>query len=391
MAVLIPLQEATPGVAGGKAGALGSLVRGGFSVPPGFAIPLSAYRSCSEHLDLPGVAASRGADEARRLVEAQPLSNGLLDQIADALRVLGDRAVAVRSSAGAEDTDGASAAGQYESELGVQGVDAVADAVRRCWGSLWSPRAVAYRRARGMPNDAMGVVIQHQVDAEVAGVMFTAPSVASATTIEAFWGLGDGVVQGRVTPDAYVVSSDGSVRRSVGDKSIRVSLDDPAVHRLWKLGQRVTALFREPQDVEWAMERGQIWLVQSRPITASLPDGRRPPHVPDTTQLGGTPASAGTATGRVRVVRRPEDFEKVTSGDILVCETTDPAWTPLFDLAAGVLTQTGGLLCHAAIVARERGIPAVVGIAGLLDDLADGAVVTVDGRTGTVALTPPSP
>lgn len=357
--MLIPLNEATPEVAGGKAGALGALVRGGFAVPPGFASPRPAYRAHSEYLDLPGVAARHGVDQARHLVEARPLSDELLDQIDDALRELGDRPVAVRSSGAAEDSGGASAAGQYGANSEFRGSTRSRIPCGVAGARFGHPERSRTEEPAASRNDDMGVVIQRQVDAEVAGVMVTAPSAASATTIEASWGLGETVVQGRVTPDSYVASSDDSVRRSVGDKVIRVDRED---------GRLV-----------------------SRPITARLRDGRRAPHVPGSPLFDGTPASAGTATGSARVVRGPEDFDRVMSGDILVCETTDPGWTPLLDLAAGVLTQTGGLLCHAAIVARERSIPAVVGIDGLLDALTDGAVVTVDGRSGTVALTPSSP
>ncbi|MBO3089973.1 PEP/pyruvate-binding domain-containing protein [Cellulomonas dongxiuzhuiae] len=393
--MLVALADAEPSTCGGKAGTLGRLVRAGLPVPDGWVVPFAAGRAA----------------------RPDALPPGLRDELARALRALGDPPVAVRSSAGDEDGTHASAAGQYATVLAVQGLDAVADAVRACWASLGSRRAVAYRAATASaPDDdpVMAVLVQRLVDAQVSGVMFTPDAPGGATVLEAAWGLGAGVVAGTVTPDAYRVAADGAVTCAVADKRTRVdrsaarvttsdvptpdrtrrTLDDDAVHALAALGRRVADLLGGAQDVEWAVADGTAWVLQARPVTAALPAPPGPdvttwahssptaPGLP--TPLVGTPGSRGTATGPARIVRGPADFPRVRPGDVLVCPWTDPAWTPLLRMAAGVVTETGGVLSHAAIVARERGVPAVLGVAGATTTLTDGDTLTIDGAAGTV-------
>lgn len=399
--MLIPLAEATSATSGGKAAVLGRLARAGLPVPSGFVVPLATYRAATAGFDLATVVATQGPDTARRLVESLPARPSLLDALDKALARLGDPPVAVRSSVTTEDTAEDSAAGQHDTFLGVHGAPAVADRLRACWASLWSERAVAYRSTRGTtaaPEAA--VLVQRHVDADVAGVLFTDP--AGTVVVEASWGLGESVVQGLVTPDSWTVA-DGVVTRSTGSKATRVDLrgehvvtrevsdvdrrrpclDDATVRRLAALGGEVSALLGGPQDVEWAVEDGEIWLLQARPVTAGLP-ARPAPGTPPGTQLTGTPGSGGTATGPARIVRGPGDFGTVQPGDVLVCRYTDPAWTPLFGVVAAVVTETGGVLSHAAIVAREHGIPAVLAVPGALTTLHDGLTVVVDGTAGTV-------
>ncbi|PZF80292.1 PEP/pyruvate-binding domain-containing protein [Jiangella anatolica] len=283
--------------------------------------------------------------------------------------------VAVRSSAADEDTAHASAAGQYETVLGVRGAAAVTKAVRTCWASAHSDRAVAYRD--GAAAAPMAVIVQRLVEADVSGVLFTGDDVV----IEASWGLGAGVVGGTVTPDAYRVGADGVVTRAATHQRGRPVLDDGTANALARLGRRVEALLGGPQDVEWAIAGGELWLLQARPVTVAPP-----PPAPAATvaALTGTPASRGVATGPARVIDGPDGFGRVRAGDMLVCRFTDPAWTPLLRVAAGVVTETGGALSHAAIVARERRIPAVVGVDGATTRIRDGATITVDGAAGTV-------
>src|SRR5690606_19819561 len=161
---------------------------------------------------------------------------------------------------------------------------------------------------------------------------------------------------------------------------------DATAVRLAGLGRQVAAVFGGAQDIEWAIADRQMWLLQSRPVTAVPPP---PPSggafsTVSAAAMAGTPGSQGIATGTARIVRGPRDFGRVRPGDILVCPYTDPAWTPLLRIAAGVVTETGGVLAHAAIVAREYGIPAVLGVRGAMDGLRDGALITVDGNAGTV-------
>lgn len=375
----VPLHDAVGLTCGGKAGALGALLRAGLPAPDGCVLPFAAYG---------------GADGV--------IPTDLHDALARWLDALGNPPVAVRSSADDEDTARASAAGQYESVLGVQGVDAVVDAVRACWASLHSARASAYRGATAT-SPRMAVLVQRHLDADVAGVMFTADGPAGTTEIEASWGLGPSVVGGTVTPDAFRVAADGTVTRTIADKTTRLdrrgtqlvssdvsardrrrpTLDDTTVARLAGLGRRVATVLGGGQDVEWALVGGDLWVLQARPTTADLPE-RPPGHACTADVLVGTPGSNGAATGTARVVRGPGDFAAVRPGDILVCPWTDPSWTPLLRLAAGVVTETGGVLSHAAIVARERRIPAVLGIAHATTTLQDAETLTIDGTAGTV-------
>ncbi|MEV0396313.1 PEP/pyruvate-binding domain-containing protein [Polymorphospora rubra] len=399
--MLVPIADATADTCGGKAGTLGVLVRAGLPVPPGVVVPLAAYRAATRDLDLARLAATRGSAAARRAVTAAPPPPELPGQLASTLAALGDPPVAVRSSATSEDTAEASAAGQHDSLLGVRGAPAVTDAVRACWASLWSERATVYRRGSGTGTPEMAVIVQRLLDARASGVMFTpAQADAGATVIEASWGLGASVVEGRVTPDTYRVGACDTVTRSVADKRTRLdrygdrivaravaagdrnlpALDDATAVRLARLGRDVATLFGRAQDIEWALVDDRIWLLQARPVTAAPPVASGPAAA--TAPLTGTPGSRGTATGPARIVRGPDDFGRVRPGDILVCRFTDPAWTPLLRIVAGVVTETGGALSHAAIVAREQGIPAVLGMPGAMDRLPDGLPVTVDGSTG---------
>jgi pyruvate,water dikinase len=410
--VLIDLVDATRATSGGKAEQLAALLRAGLAVPPGFVVPMSAYEQALAGVDVVG-AARVGAHHARRVVEQVVLAPALVEEIAAAVDRIGpqpgDSYVAVRSSASTEDGIEATAAGQHDTFLGVRGADQVVEAVRRCWASLWSERAVAYRRhgsdgSLAVPP-ATAVLVQRLVEADVAGVLFT----GAATRIEASWGLGESVVGGRVTPDAWVVTDGVIVDRAVGAKTSRTDLvgtnvqtrpvppsdrnrpclPDQDVRELARVGRLIERVHGGRQDVEWAIADGQVWILQARPITADLPEAAAAPTpaCPGRVNLTGTPASPGRATGPVRLVRGPSDFARLRTGDILVCRTTDPAWTALFGVAAAVVTETGGLLSHAAIVAREYGLPAVVAVTGATTVLRDGAMVAVDGSSGRVVRT----
>jgi pyruvate, water dikinase len=405
--VIVPLIEAVADTCGGKAGTLGALLRAGLPVPDGFVVSFAAYLSAVRDLDL-GRFAGEPDDlgAARREIEVRPVHPTVIGALERALDELGDPPVAVRSSAADEDTHQASAAGQHDSFLAVHGLGQVADAVRACWASLFSPRAIDYRGA-GRPSDdlVMAVIVQRHLDAEVSGIMFTPADPDDATRIEASWGLGPSVAGGTVTPDAYGVAGDGAVTRTVANKRTRLdrrgtqlvirdvptrardqpTIDDATATRLAKLGGEIAAVLGGPQDIEWAIADGRTWVLQARPVTAAPPPSA-PSRVSGTpaAALTGTPGSRGTVTGTARIVRGPGDFARVRPGDILVCPFTDPAWTPLLRIAAGVITETGGVLSHAAIVAREHAIPAVLGIPNATGRLHDGTIVTIDGTTGTV-------
>jgi rifampicin phosphotransferase len=255
--------------AGGKGANLGELRRAGFPVPDGFVITTAAYALAAEAAAVTGESPAT----ARVRLVASTVPVGIADAVREAYRALGEPAVAVRSSATAEDLPDASFAGQQDTILGVVGEDAVLDAVRKCWASLWNDRAVAYRQTHDVPANGLrlAVVIQQMVDAESAGVLFTADPITGRrrrAAIEAVRGLGERLVSGAVNPDHFIVDTrSGTVLERRGDILSDVQLRDLAA-----LGARIEEHFRRPQDIEWAIDKaGKIWIVQSRDITTLYP------------------------------------------------------------------------------------------------------------------------
>ncbi|WJY99329.1 Phosphoenolpyruvate synthase [Corynebacterium hansenii] len=391
---MIPLRDAETATSGAKAANLGLLLRAGLPVPEGFVIPVG---------DEPSVRTS--ASERARLRRAMEF----------VLRELGGGPVAVRSSGVEEDTSAASAAGQYETFLAVEGVDDVLDAIEQCHRSALAPRVAQYRARielgeaeseRLLQPQRLAVLVQKHVDAEVSGVLFTPSAERQSARIEATWGLGTSLVGGSVTPDSFEVPEDGDVTCVIGSKAQRadrcrarggivissvpefkrsaVALDGKMIGLIVELGGKSSELLGAPQDIEWAIAEGKPWLLQSRPITADLPGHSASISSAAETWVAGMPAARGSATGVARVVRGPDEFGRVRPGDIIICPWTDPSWTPLFAIAGGVVTETGGALCHAAIVAREYGIPAVTGLPDATRLIPDGVRVTLDGTAGTL-------
>jgi pyruvate,water dikinase len=403
--MFVPLVDATPGTCGSKAAALGAMLRAGLPVPDGFVVPVAVYRAevgdLAQH-----ILVHDGPETAREAVVHHPLPCAVLAALDRALRQFAGTPVAVRSSAADEDTIQASAAGQYDSVLAVCGTRQVGDALRACWASLHSSRAIAYpTRPSRSDKVAMAVIIQRHIDADVSGVMFTPADEDGVTVLESAWGLGPSIVAGTVTPDTYRVHANGTVTRTIADKRTRLdrggtrlrtrdvpagsrrrpTLDEATATELAALGTQAATVLGGPQDIEWAVADHRIWLLQARPITATPPPRATLSGAsPSSGTLAGTPSGHGTATGTARTVRGAGDFTRVRPGDILICPFTDPAWTPLLHIAAGVVTETGGTLSHAAIVARERGIPAVLAVPGALDSIPDGTTITIDGTTGAV-------
>jgi pyruvate, water dikinase len=417
--------------AGGKGANLGELTRAGFAVPPGFVVGAPAYaafvadgglrariaeRLAEVDVDDSG-ALQRAADDVRALVAAEPISGAIEAAIREAYAELADAqpdaAVAVRSSATAEDTEAASFAGMNETFLNVRGADAVVEAVRRCWSSLFGARTVFYRAKRGFGQADMdiAVIVQRQLDVDRAGVMFTIdPSTGASDhlVIEGAFGLGEAVVSGRVSPDRYVVDkatlairareihpktstveardAGGTVVREVGaDEALRPTLNDDEARALAELGIRVEGHYGSPQDTEWAIDRdGKTWMLQSRPVTAV---GQAEPETAEaqgTVLLRGLGAAPGLASGPVSVLASLAEAGKFSDGAVLVTRMTAPDWVPLMRRAAAIATDSGGMTCHAAIVSRELGIPCVVGTQDATKSLRDDEVVTVDATRGLV-------
>jgi len=432
------LSRADVDYAGGKGANLGELTAAGLPVPPGFVVGAPAYAAfCDDGglrqrieerlsgLDVEDTARlDAAATDVREMVEAEPIPEWLEAAIADAYREQAgndpEAPVAVRSSATAEDTESASFAGMNETFLNVRGPESVVDAVRRCWSSLFGARTVYYRAKRGFGQADMdiAVVVQRQILATRAGVMFTIDPASGAEDrliIEGSFGLGESVVSGSVSPDRYVVDKDslailarevrskelviepqtdgGTVTRELsGDEAHRPVLDDDEVREVAELGRRIEGHYGSPQDTEWAFDpEGEAWMLQSRPVTSAggAPMGEAaPPEAAATADgevlVSGLGAAPGSASGAVRVIRELNDSGGLEDGEILVTHMTAPDWVPLMRRAAAIVTDSGGMTCHAAIVSRELGIPAVVGTAEGTKVLRDGEVVTVDATHGAV-------
>jgi pyruvate,water dikinase len=410
---------------GGKAASLIELQQASFPVPPGFVVTTDAYRQFLDSADIDDAMAGLDVDPTddaavteageriqERLMET-PIPDEIEAEIFEAYDEMDDEPfVAVRSSATAEDLPDASFAGQQDTILNVDRSDLL-DAVRQCWASLFNPRAIAYRAENGFSLDdvAIGVVVQQMIDAEKSGVLFTCePSTgADRTVVEAAWGLGEAVVSGSVTPDTYVYDSEeGVLDVHVAEKTFRLERDhqtgetverdipperreqrvlsDDELGRLTTLGNRIEAHYGAPQDVEWALADEQIYLLQARPITTLSEEDEGTTSERDvgetlTEGLGGSP---GMGSGNATIIGDGSKTDHVGEGDVLVTDMTSPDMMPAIRRAAGIVTDEGGMTCHAAIVARELGVPAVLGTGEATSVIADGQTITVDGDHGVV-------
>lgn len=443
---------------GGKNASLGEMLRSlgglGVQVPDGFAVTAGAYRSFLRHNGLDALIAAtlggaRAADvaalEARSdAIRAAFLRAELPPAVAAGVleayrRLCGDEGelhVAVRSSATAEDLPTASFAGQQESFLYVQGEAELLDKVKRCYASLFSPRAISYREDMGFAHDAVALSVGVQrlvrADAAASGVIFTLEPESGhhgVVYVTSAWGLGENVVQGRVDPDAFWVHKPtlatghaSLVRRKLGRKELRLR-HDAGAHRLTNApvpepergrfslaDEEVLQLARwaviiedhysrlrgqtTPMDIEWAKDgpTGRLFVVQARPETVH--SQRTAPTVrvhrlqeAGQVLVGGQAIGDAIATGKARVIRDPQHMRLFEAGEVLITEATDPDWEPILKQAAAIVTEQGGRTSHAAIVARELGIPAVVGAVDACQLVPKGADVTVvcsEGEVGTV-------
>lgn len=412
-------------IAGGKGANLGELTHAGMPVPRGFVVTAGGYlhaieeagvreeihalfsEACDE-VDRPG-ALGESVNRLRALVEKATVPRDLMAAVLDEYHRLTHEAdgaaVVVRSSATVEDAAGASFAGMHETFANVIGDDALLDRIKDCWTSLYSERVVAYRAQQRMFDEpVIAVVVQCLVEPDAAGVMFTAdPSTGDLdeVIVEAALGLGEAVVSGQIEPDTYIVSKStrsvssirvgqkadkivplrggGTERISTAASQDRRALTDEQLLDLATLGMQIEEHYGAPQDIEWATDAKGIHVLQTRPITSLRSFGRAPEAA-----ISGLGASPGTATGRVRVLRSPKEANSLLEGEVLVAPMTNPDWVPAIRRAAALVTDGGGMTCHAAIVAREFGVPCVVGTHDATTALRDGQLVTVDGSRGEV-------
>ena len=417
---------------GGKGANLGELTKAGIPVPPGFIVTTVSYFNFLEEAglreEMGNILEPLNPDDSEQLLQistkikdaitSAEMPQDIADEIREAYKKLGGL-VAVRSSATAEDLPDASFAGQQSTFLNIQGEDNVVVAVQECWASLFEPRAIFYRNEYGIDHMQVGIAVpvQRMVQSEAAGVLFTMEPVTneSKITIEAVYGLGEIVVSGEMTPDHYLVDKErftilekqiveqdwqlvkssesdsdvdgANVKLPVSDELRKEQkLSDDEIISLAKLGAKIEDHYQFPQDIEWAKEGGELYVVQTRPITTLKSiSGESVGEMLDVPALvSGSSASPGLGSGPVKIISDPSRISEVKEGDILVAEMTTPDYVPAMKRAAGIATDRGGRTCHAAIVSRELGVPCVVGTGNATNVLKPDQVVTVDGSQGKV-------
>lgn len=423
-------------IAGGKGANLGELISLGIRVPPGFVVTSYAYKYFISYNKLDEKIREiferekdieTISEKVKKLILEGEIPKDLREQILSAYDSLAKMVgkeilVATRSSATAEDIESASFAGQQETYLNVTR-DELLDAIKKVWASLYTSRAISYRRFKGIDQVTveMAVVVQKMVNSKAAGVMFTLHPVTgdkNYVMIESSWGLGEAVVSGKVTPDEVLVEkstlrivekkTSHKVLKIVYDKQKKenltinltgeeadsMSLRDEEAIELAKLALKIEQHYGRPMDIEWAIDADlkypdNVFIVQARPETYW--SNKQKEERKEEVKIGvgkvlarGLPASPGIAFGRARVILDVKDAKDFEKGTILVTRMTDPDWVPIMKIASAIITDEGGMTSHAAIVSRELGIPAVVGTGNATKVIKDGQEITVDAIRGIV-------
>ena len=418
-------------IVGGKGANLGEMYSLGIPVPNGFVVTANTYFDFIEknklkpqiknilsitNVDHPDELQS-ASQKIRSLIKKAPFTHNISIQIMTAYKKLGsfgglvDMPVAVRSSATAEDSLDASFAGQQDTYLNVIGESNVLHRVRDCWASLFTPRSIFYRVKKKYDHFKVGVAvpIQKMVQSEISGIMFTANPVSNNKNeiiIEVIWGLGEYIVQGVITPDQFIidksnwtikqknnVSQDRQLVKNQNEtheidvpkyKQNKIKIDDTIALKIAKIGQKLHNHYGKAQDIEFAIEKGKFYVVQTRPITTLQNAATKKFEITDTPILTGEAASPGFASGPAILIKNQTEINRVKDGQILVITMTTPDFVPAMKKVAGIITDKGGQTSHAAIVSRELGTPCVVGTKTATKDIKEGDIVTIDGSTGRV-------
>jgi len=440
------LDKGSVSIVGGKGANLGEIYNLKIPVPPGFVVTTKAYDYFIEqsglkaeisellgNIDYDNTAKlNENSKKIRNLIIKAEIPKNLIEEIEEAYENLGvedpkheeedvlgildknpeDVFVAVRSSATTEDLADASFAGQQDTFLNVNGKEELLEKVKRCFASLFTSRATYYRHKKGFEHEKSGlaVVVQRMVNSEKSGVIFSKdPSFKNDNIIiEAVYGLGEGIVSGKITPDHYVVSKDFEIlKKEIADKKIAIVKNDEGkkeevslsedksnsvvlsefeLHKLAEIALKLENHYDKPQDIEFAIEGEDIYIVQTRAITTMekrVEEGSGG-EISGEVILKGVGASPGIASGKIKIVHDLSELEKVNKGDVLVTKMTNPDMVVTMQKSAAIVTDDGGLTAHAAIVSREMGIPCIVGTKNATTKLKDGEVITVDGSSGKV-------
>ncbi|MBD3248917.1 phosphoenolpyruvate synthase [Candidatus Woesearchaeota archaeon] len=436
-------------VVGGKGANLGEMTKAGLPIPPGFMVTAQTYKEFIEetgikdkildmlkNLDVNDTGKlQKTAKEVQRVIKETEMPEEIKEEIKENYSMIGvheksesddvlkgkEEFVACRSSATAEDLPEASFAGQQATFLNIKGEEDVVEAVRKCWASLFTARAVYYRKKNDFPTEKVfiAVVVQKMVNADKAGVMFSInPSTNDDTEvmIEGAFGLGEAVVSGSVNPDLYIVNKeDLKIKKSeVKEQKKKIVKDEETgktvekklskeeedkqvcnnkeIRELARLAKKIEEHYGKPQDLEWAIEGSRVYIVQSRAVTTfkKKEEGKKIEKGEGKSEEGaevlvkGETASAGVASGPVKIIKSADELDKINEGDILVTTMTTPDMVPAMQKAAAIVTDEGGLTCHAAIVSREMGTPCIVGTGNATNALEDGKEVTVHATHGKV-------
>lgn len=423
-------------IVGGKGANLGEMYNLGIPVPNGFVVTAKAYfkfietnklkNKIKEILDTTSVddpdQLSQASQKIRRLIKSSPIPEDISLEIMTAYKKLCGFAglknipVAVRTSATAEDSADASFAGQGDTFLNTVGEVNVVNQVRACWSSLFTSRSIFYQVKNHYDHFKIGVAVpvQKMVQSEISGITFTLNPVTNdkkEIVVETIWGLGEYIVQGIITPDQYLVDKSNweikfenhvfqkvqLTRFEGGNKEVSVpkykqnrsKIDHAMVVKIAKLAQKLHNHYGRAQDIEFAIEKGKLYFVQTRPITTvdisqKKLDTQNKIDVNLKPLLIGEAASPGCATGVAVIINSPKEIERVSKGQILVTQMTTPDFVPAMKKVNAIITDKGGQTSHAAIVSRELGVPCVVGTGTATKVIKEGDILTVDGTTGKI-------
>ena len=436
------LNKDSVSIAGGKGANLAEIYNAKVNVPPGFIITAQAYDyfiekagikdKIHEILETIHYEDTKELDEAaakiRDLIVHATIPKEMQEEILESYGLLDDNNVrnakgtvlemlktsepifvAVRSSATTEDLADASFAGQQETFLNVKGNSELITNIKKCFASLFTARAVYYRNKKGFKDvkSSLAVVIQKMVDSDKSGVIFSMDPTNNTKSIilEAVFGLGEGIVSGMITPDKYVISRELEILdKKISDKKIAITRDSGGgeqtvklsaekskqqvlkeyeIKKLAEISLRLEDHYKKPQDIEWAIEGEEIYVVQTRAIT-TIGKKVEERKIEGDVILEGLGASPGVASGTVKIILDLKDLEKISTGDVLVTKMTNPDMVVSMQKSTAIITDEGGMTAHAAIVSREMGIPAVVGTREATQKLKDGMIVTVDGSSGKI-------
>ena len=441
---LSELNKDSGSIVGGKGANLAEMYNSGFPVPPAFCVTAQSFdlflKRAGIKEEIVKIIAKTDVDNTleletnskkiREMISESEMPEDMEKEILESYELLSEEAkdsdlvdkkakkgeenlsfVAVRSSATTEDLAAASFAGQQETFTNVRGKRQLIKAVKKCFASLFTARAVYYRHKKGFDkaNALLSVVVQRMINSEKSGVMFTKNPAngKDEIIIEAVYGLGEGIVSGIIKPDQYVLSPDLEIldkkiaikktelvkEENGNGKELKLSperaksqvLDNIQISTLGALGVKMEKHYKKPQDMEFAIENSKVYIVQTRPITTLGHENlKKSVEVKGNAILTGLAASPGVASGVVRIVHTMADLSKIKTGDVLVTKMTNPDMVVSMQRAVAVITDEGGATSHAAIVSREMGIPAVVGTDKATELLKDGEIVTVDGTNGRV-------